>query len=357
MNPKPVLLNRRLPFYTPSTLNSKPQAFLLVFPVRKIRKNFYKKEKSRGLFSGEVTRAIFEGTEAMKRRLGRGLDSLISGPAQVLGAEENQEAQLVEVRVEAIQPNPFQPRQEIDEQTLEELAQSIRQHGVLQPLLVRRVGEVWQLVAGERRLAAAKRAGLETVPCRVLELEDRQVFEVAIEENLKRKDLNVLEKAQAFREYLERFGSTIEELAQRLSLDRSTVSNMIRLLDLAEPVKQALREEKISNGHARALLSLPAEQQVALCQRIQKEGLSVRKTEAAVRALLKAEQSKDTVPFPSREKPAPTNHVLSLEQLLRDMLGVKVQIVLKTADSGKIVIPFASNEEFERILKTLRRAA
>jgi len=268
------------------------------------------------------------------------LDSLIGGPAQAFDPDQAPEGQLVEVRVDAIQPNPFQPRQQVDDAALEELAQSVQQHGVLQPLLVRRVGEVFQLVAGERRWAAAKKAGLETVPCRVLELEDRQVFEVAIEENLKRKDLNVLEKAQAFKDYLQRFGGTIEELAQRLSLDRSTVSNMLRLLELAEPVKEALRQERITSGHARALLPLPPEQQVALCERIQKESLSVRKTEAAVRSLLNRGQ---TVPFPGRrEKPTPTNHVLSLEQMLRDLLGVKVQIQLKTAEAGKIVIPFGS---------------
>ena len=293
----------------------------------------------------------------MKRRLGRGLDSLIGGAVHVFQPdEEGAEGQLVEIDVRVIQKNPFQPRQQLDETTLEELVQSIQQHGVLQPLLVRPHEGGFQLVAGERRLVAAQKAGLETVPCRVLELEDRNVFEVAIEENLKRKDLNVLEKAQAFKDYLERFGSTIEELAGRLSLDRSTVSNMLRLLDLAEPVKQALREEKITNGHARALLPLEEADQVALCERIQKEALSVRKTEAAVRTLLKQD---NTVPFPDTpaENPERSNHVVSLETQLRDLLGVKVQIQLKTADSGRIVIPFASNDEFEHILRFLRRAA
>jgi len=295
-----------------------------------------------------------------QRRLGRGLDSLIGGAVHVFQPDEDAtEGQMVEIDVRAIQKNPFQPRQQLDESTLEELVQSIAQHGVLQPLLVRPHEGGYQLVAGERRLVAAQKAGLQSVPCRVLELEDRSVFEVAIEENLKRKDLNVLEKAQAFKDYLERFESTIEELAGRLSLDRSTVSNMLRLLDLAEPVKQALREDKITNGHARALLPLEEPDQVALCERIQKESLSVRKTEAAVRTLLKRDK---TVPFPDAptdkaEKPERTNHVVSLESQLRDLLGVKVQIELKTADSGRIVIPFASSDEFERILGFLRRAA
>ena len=295
----------------------------------------------------------------MKRRLGRGLDALIGGAVQAIDAESvSSDAQLLHIDVDAIAPNPYQPRKEFEEESLSELVESIRQHGILQPLIVRELPDGFQLVVGERRLIAAKKAGFETVPCRVLELEERQVFEVAIEENLKRKDLNVLEKAQAFKEYLERFGSTIEELAKQLSLDRSTVSNMLRLLDLAEPVQQALRADKITNGHARALLPLPAADQISLCEKIQKESLSVRKTETAVRTLL---DRSETVPFEQdaegRNKPVPSNHVLSLQEQLRSLLGTKVQIQLRSADAGKIVIPFDSNNDFERILKTLRRAA
>ncbi|HEX6985018.1 MAG TPA: ParB/RepB/Spo0J family partition protein, partial [Planctomycetaceae bacterium] len=185
------------------------------------------------------------------RRLGRGLSALLGGGDDDASPADGPQAdgpavEAGHISVELIERNPFQPRRDFDEEGIAELAESIRRHGVLQPLLVRPHNGSYQLIAGERRLIASKRAGLETVPCRVLELEDKQVCAVAIEENLKRKDLNVLEKAQAFKDYLDRFHSTIEELAETLALSRSTVSNFIRLLELAEPVKAALREDKIS---------------------------------------------------------------------------------------------------------------
>jgi ParB family chromosome partitioning protein len=304
------------------------------------------------------------------RRLGRGLSALLGGAeddaAQNADGSQAEETTAVEtghIHVELIERNPFQPRKDFDEEGIAELADSITRHGVLQPLLVRPHNGSYQLIAGERRLIAAKRAGLETVPCRVLELEDKQVCAVAIEENLKRKDLNVLEKAQAFKDYLDRFQSTVEELAETLGLSRSTVSNFIRLLDLAEPVKAAIREEKIAPGAARALITLPEEDQVALCQKATKEGLTVRAIEQAVRDL----QGRSTVPFPTPEgeKPADapaanthvTNHIVSIAQQLRDQLGAKVEIKLRGKEKGRIVIDFDTNAEFERIVRHLRNAA
>ncbi|MDF1742549.1 MAG: ParB/RepB/Spo0J family partition protein [Gimesia sp.] len=305
-----------------------------------------------------------------RRRLGRGLNALL-GRGGTDEESENQSAGTAdasetsvpveqdEIDVDLIERNPYQPRQDFAADSLKELEGSIRQHGVLQPLLVRPFDGAYQLIAGERRLKAAREAGLKTVPCRVLNLEERQVCEVAIEENLKRKDLSVLEKAQAFRNYLNQFDSTIEQLAQTLSLDRSTVNNMIRLLDLAEPVKQALQSEKISAGHARALLSLDQQRQVSVCEQIQAESLSVRKTEAEVRKILKGEV--DTVPFENARKaataPEMTNHLLDLQQQLREILGSKVEIKLKSDHSGQILIPFDSNETFERITGVLRKTA
>ncbi|QDT45122.1 putative chromosome-partitioning protein ParB [Gimesia alba] len=307
---------------------------------------------------------------APRRRLGRGLNALLGRGAdsesdnQGEGATgESAEvfvpAEQDQIDVDLIERNPYQPRQDFAADSLKELEGSIRQHGVLQPLLVRPFDGAYQLIAGERRLKAAREAGLKTVPCRVLNLEERQVCEVAIEENLKRKDLNVLEKAQAFKNYLSQFDSTIEQLAQRLSLDRSTVNNMIRLLDLAEPVKQALQAEKISAGHARTLLSLDEQRQISLCEQIQSESLSVRKTEAEVRKILKGEA--DTVPFENTKKtteaPQMTNHLVDLQQQLREILGAQVEIKLKTDHSGQILIPFDSNETFERITGVLRKSA
>ena len=305
----------------------------------------------------------------IRRRLGRGLNALLGDDVAATdmpvstdnGEPTAPQGELRQMPVNAIERNPYQPRTEFEASSLRELSDSIQQHGVLQPLLVRALPNGgWQLIAGERRLMAAKQAGLATVPCRILELEEQQVCEVALEENLKRKDLNVLEKAQAFSNYLQQFGRTIEELSKQLSLDRSTVSNLLRLLDLAEPVKQSLRSDKISGGHARALLSLPAEQQITLCQRIESESLSVRATEAAVRELLvETKSSTETVAFDPQHKakPAATQHVLSLQGQLRDLLGVPVEIKLRGKDSGQILITFGSNDDFERVLRVLRRAA
>lgn len=303
------------------------------------------------------------------RRLGRGLNALLGSGDENASheGEHGEEGPAIEaghIHVELIDRNPFQPRKDFDEESLAELTESIKQHGLLQPLLVRPYNGQYQLIAGERRLLASKRAGLDTIPCRVLELEDKQVCAVAIEENLKRKDLNVLEKAQAFKEYLDRFNSTIEDLAATLSLNRSTVSNFIRLLDLAEPVKKALGEDKISAGHARALLTLEHDEQISFCQKAIKEGMSVRAIEQAVRDT----QGRATVPFPTEgEQPQPeqqpaadphaTNHVLSIAQQLRDQLGAKVDIKLRGKDKGRIIIDFDTNDEFERIVRHIRAAA
>lgn len=302
--------------------------------------------------------------EPARRRLGRGLNALL-GTASMGGSDESSSADHTEISVELIERNPFQPRQDFDQSALNELVDSIRQHGVLQPILVRPAGDGYQLIAGERRLISAKKAGLRQVPCRVLNLTDQQVSEVALEENLKRQDLNVLEKAIAFQEYLKRFGCTIEDLARRLSFERSTVSNMLRLLELPDSVKTDLRSDKISAGHARAILALKNhDEQVALSQRVQKEGLSVRKTEEAVREFV-ATKDADVVPFQPSEDGASasggnkTSHVIGLQNQLRDWLGTNVEIKLsgKAKDKGKIVIDFASNDDFERIVGKLQRAA
>lgn len=312
-----------------------------------------------------------------RRRLGRGLNALLGGGddgelPDGEAVEETGDSHLIPI--DCIDRNPFQPRKEFAEEGLQELADSIKLHGLLQPLLVRPYSGRFQLIAGERRWLAAQRAGLQRISCRLLELEDRQVYEVAIEENVKRKDLGVLEKATAFRDYLERFNCNIEELAGRLSMNRATVSNFLRLLDLPDPVKKALGEEKISNGHARALLTLDEEDQIGLCKRIVSESLSVRKTEQAVREIQQLRQPDSDGPRPdppqNDEQPAdgsvipmhggesgPSSHVLSLQEQLRQILGAKVEIQVKGKDAGKIIIPFDSSDEFEGLIRRLRQAA
>lgn len=312
-----------------------------------------------------------------KRRLGRGIDALLGGFAKDETSEEpapsadssvssgpgktsgSKNAHLIDVDI--IKRNPFQPRSDFDEISLEELAQSIAIHGVLQPVLVRQLAENdFQLIAGERRLLASKRAGLKQVPCRVLRMEDRQASEAALEENLKRRDLNVLEKAQAFQDYVNRFGCTIGDLAKRLSMDRSSVSNMLRMLDLPEFVRNLLTDEKITAGHAKAILPLEEDAQRAICDRIQVENLSVRKTEQAVREILKGEQP-DVIPISAGKKrpdsPQKTAHLDSLEKQLQDLLGLKVAIRQKSRDSGQVVIEFNSNDDFEKLMRLLRKAA
>lgn len=304
-----------------------------------------------------------QGTqEPQRRRLGRGLNALLgSGAFGEEAATTGGDSDQSQIHVDLIERNPFQPRQEFEPEALNELVDSIRQHGVLQPLLVRPLGDGYQLIAGERRLIAAKKASVELVPCRVLDLSDQQVCEVSLEENLKRQDLNVLEKAVAFQDYLQRFQCPIEELGRRLSLDRSTVSNMLRLLELPDAIKALVRTSKITAGHARALLSLPEPEQLQFAEKIQAEHWSVRKTEEAVRAL---QADSDTIPFPGdaagqkkAKKAELTNHLRSLQDQLRDTLGTAVEIKLKGKEAGRIIVEFTSNDDFERIIGKLRRAA
>ncbi len=224
-----------------------------------------------------------------QRRLGRGLEALLGRPlneTEVVDlAHESAESTggLLQLHVYDIENNPFQPRRDFDDAAIDELADSLEQHGMIQPLVVRRHGERYQLISGERRLRAAIKAGWQQVPVQVREADDRQMSEVAIVENLQRKDLNSLEKAQSFQQYLERYGCTQEELAGRLNIDRSTIANLIRLLELPEAIQQAVRSGTLTQGHARALLPLGDErEQLAFCQKIQGEGLSVRATEDLV---------------------------------------------------------------------------
>lgn len=302
----------------------------------------------------------------MKKRLGRGLNALLGEPDSepVANQPADSESNAVSapkqtVAVDLIDPNPFQPRKEFSVESLAELSKSIKRHGVLQPLLLRPIDGRFQLIAGERRWRAAKEAGLSEVPARLLELDDRQVCEAAIEENLKRQDLSVLEKAQAFQEYLDRFECSIEELAKQLSMSRSNVSNMLRLLELPSAVKEFLTRDAISPGHARAILPLDESQQLDLCNRIQKESWSVRKTESEVRALQSHDDpAKTTKPVAEKpDAPETTNHVLSLQNFLREQLGQKVEIKLSAKNAGRLIVHFGSNSEFEQLVRKLRNAA
>src|SRR3954467_13231498 len=205
---------------------------------------------------GLTRNSSWRSSTVNKRRLGRGLEALLGREEGGFEPGSFEASELIYVSVDQIDPNPFQPRRQFDPAEIAALADSLRQHGMIQPVLVRSIHDRYQLIAGERRLRASLEAQLHEVPARVLDLDDQRVSELAMVENLQREDLGALEKATAFRDYLGRYGGTQEELAGRLGLDRSTVSNLIRLLDLPDEVQEALRNKKITQGHARAILGL-----------------------------------------------------------------------------------------------------
>ncbi|MDA0832016.1 MAG: ParB/RepB/Spo0J family partition protein [Planctomycetota bacterium] len=304
-----------------------------------------------------------ENREQGRKRLGRGLHALLGDDAPVETTPPSASATpeggsgLSQIPCDQIERNPYQPRTQFGDDALAELASSIQQHGVLQPLLVRKVEQGYQLIAGERRLLAARKAEIADVPCRVMAYDDQQVCEAALEENLKREDLNDLEKARAFQSYMKTFDMSIEKLAKRLSCHRTTVSNLLRLLELPEATQEALLAGQISSGHARAMISLSAIDQQRLCLKIVKEGLSVRQTEQAVRTM----QEPNTVPFekPAEpiEKPEVSYHILSLQNQLRDLTGTKVTIRQTGKNSGEVILHFDTNDDFERILRVIRRPA
>jgi ParB family transcriptional regulator, chromosome partitioning protein len=261
------------------------------------------------------------------------------------------------VNISEIRTNPFQPRRDFDPEEISALADSLRQHGLIQPILVRRAADGFQLIAGERRMRAALEAGWTEVPVQIREADDRQMAELAIVENLQRKDLNPLEKASSFEQYLDRYGCTQEELASRLNIDRSTIANLIRLLELPAEVQDAIRAGRITQGHARALLPLGDErEQVAFCERIQAEGLSVRATEQTVQDQIRAGDAgplgvvaADSGSKPSGSSRSRSQNLTILEQELRAALGTKVTIRQSAKGRGRIVIQFSSSEEFDRL--------
>ena len=260
---------------------------------------------------------------------------------------------LLMLNVYDIDDNPFQPRRDFSEPEIASLAESLKEHDMLQPILVRKIGDRFQLISGERRLRAAIKAGWQKVPARLREADDRLVSELAIVENLQRQDLNAIEKALSFKRYLDQHKCTQDELASRLKLDRSTIANLVRLLELPDEVLTAIRTAKVSPGHARALLPLGDDaEQRRYCKRIQEEGLSVRAIEQMVSEQLAAE---DGLPASTatKKKRTRTDQVASLEQELRAAMGAKVEIKTAGKGRGKIVVHFTSYEEFDRLREML----
>ncbi len=290
-----------------------------------------------------------------KRRLGRGLEALLGREEGGFEPGSFEGSELMHVAVDQIDPNPYQPRRHFPAAEIASLADSLRQHGMLQPILVRSVGERFQLIAGERRLRASIEAQLHEIPARVMDLDDQRVFELAMVENLQREDLNAVDKATAFRDYLGRYGGTQEELAGRLGLDRSTLSNLIRLLELPDEVLAAVRDSEVTPGHARALLGLPdADTQRAACRRIIAESLSVRQTEALVATGIPTPARPRIRRDPAHQTDARPPHVLELEQHLHQRFGTTVLIRARTQGRGQIIIDYNSQEEFDRVTAMIR---
>jgi ParB family chromosome partitioning protein len=266
-----------------------------------------------------------------RRGLGKGLEALIPSPP---GATE--------VAVDTIVPNPRQPRQALDPQSLEELANSIREQGLVQPLVVTETDEGYQLLVGERRWRAAKLAGLEVVPVVVREVTPQQMLELALVENIQREDLNPLETASAYQQLVEEFGLTQQQVADKVGKNRATVANTLRLLKLPTEVKDSLLQGKITEGHARALLRLEsAKAQLQALRTILRDGLNVRQTEQMVRRMLEKPRSRSA---PAEKSP----QMRALEDELRQTLGTKVNLT-GGSKGGRLVIYFYSEEELQAI--------
>ena len=288
--------------------------------------------------------------------LGKGLGALIPGAEEQtlvsdLGGDQNTEGSLVlRISVEDIEPNPHQPRERFDEEAVSELAKSIREKGLLQPISVRKFGTGYQLIAGERRLRASKVAGLDEIPALIFDVtSDQEMMELSLIENVQREDLNAIEEAKAYRALIDDCFLTQEEVAQRVSKDRSSVTNTLRLLSLAGEVRDALETNKISMGHARALLGLEdSRAQESMCKDIINKGLSVRRVEALVRV------AKNGTAIP-KLRPAPADaHVAAVEEDLRQRFGTGVSIK-RQGKKGKIEIEFYSMDDLERVLELLQQ--
>lgn len=300
---------------------------------------------------------------AKKKRLGRGLDALIPDieetvaartPADTTAASHSApdaavEAATVsgvqEIALRLIDLNPKQPRLSIDKDALESLAESIRNTGVIQPVLVRPKGERYELVAGERRVRASKLAEMEAVPAIVRDIPDEQLLEIALIENIQRADLNPIERAVAVRQLMQELELTQEEVGHRLGFQRSSIANMLRLLELPDEVQEMVSRGTLSAGHVRPLLALPLDAaRIRVARKIEKLGLSVREAEALVRR----EAASPTKP--QVREPAP--HIVRMEESLSMTLGTKV-VIQQKRKGGRVVIHFRTNDDFERLYEAL----
>ena len=296
---------------------------------------------------------------AFKRGLGKGLDSLI--PTNVMmesevkhatvstasSAEEEKDGTLM-VKLSKVEPNREQPRKNFDEDSLQELAESLKQFGMLQPILVQNRGDYYEIIAGERRWRAAKIAGLKEVPVIVRELTDQEIVEISLIENIQREDLNPIEEAQAYKRLLTEFHLKQDEVAERVSKSRTAVTNSMRLLKLCDEVQKMVVDDMISTGHARALISIEdPEEQYLIAQKIFDEKLSVREVEKLVKDLHKP-------PKPPKEENKTLQAIYQeISERLKQSLSTKVSVSAKQNGAGKIEIEFYNHEDLERLLERI----
>ena len=298
---------------------------------------------------------------ARKGGLGKGLDSLIPGGKETATVEKKETVKVKEVikevvknemlvKINKVEPNREQPRKEFNEDALIELSESIKQYGIIQPLIVKERKGYYEIVAGERRWRAAKMAGLKEVPVIVKDYTEQEIAEIALIENLQREDLNPIEEALAYQRLLTEFHLKQDELAEKISKSRVAVTNALRLLKLSEKVQQMLIDDMISSGHARALIGIEdEEQQYAIATKIFDEKLSVRETEKLVKNLDKPKKEKQTVVLED------TAIYEDLEEKMKTIMGTKVVINRKTNTKGKIEIDYYSIDELDRIMDLFRQ--
>lgn len=281
-----------------------------------------------------------------KSVLGKGLSALITDDYDV---DNGQADRVVHIEIEKIEYNSLQPRTDYDLSKLNDLKNSIQERGILQPILVRKRGEAFEVVAGERRLRAAKELGLSKIPAIVKNLTDQDVLVIALVENIQREELNPIEEARAYKRLIEEFGYTHDTIAQSVSKNRSTVSNMLRLLNLHPDIQKEIFSKRISVGHARAILSLDSTQQADMVRKVIEKGLSVRELEAMISGPSnKTDRSKRALP---RQK---DHEIAALEDEFQKILGTKVSVQSKKK-RGKIIIEYYSPDDLDRLIQLLRK--
>lgn len=287
-----------------------------------------------------------------KPALGNGLEGMF-GVENVTEEEKENVSRETFLRLSEIEPNRAQPRRNFDEDALQELADSIKQYGVIQPIVVQKKEKRYEIIAGERRWRAARKAGLLEVPVLIKEFAPEDIFAIALIENIQREDLNPIEEAQAYRRLIEEHHLKQDELAEKVAKNRVTITNAMRLLKLDERVQQMLIDNMLTGGHARALLAITdKEAQHTLALRVFDEKLSVRETEGLVKRILSNEEKKE-----EPKKPVQDDSFVyrDIENRMKDILGTKVEIKKKAKNKGKIEIEYYSMEELERIIELINR--